>query len=471
MASDKDRNQDDINSQKISYLLKLMGKSNLGPVHSSEIDDSDYEDIPDTPDISETVTMMLAKSAIEPDLYECSTSQVQQKTESLIRAIYDDLVDDAKATGVILNDPFEKTLHLDYIQQQLTTPLKLYFYVLDSNHSWMVYWLVNSHNIIHDSPSWEPSIIEGISTKINSLIIEDGAKGIAGGAHQLGHIASTYASILALVSAKDWKTLSRIRHNLYKWLLTLKCDDGSFVMHDGGESDTRSTYCALVIASLLDVMTEELTEGVLTWLNNCQTYEGGFAGTPNAEAHGGYTFCAFASYYLLLGKNKDIKQFSESIADNIDLDNLVRWSVMRQFQIEGGFSGRSNKLVDACYSFWVGALFPLLESITDVKSLFNRDALKTYILNCAQNASTGGFRDKPGKSVDFYHTNYTLAGLSIAEHYNHLSEPNRNELDAFAYNFAAIAVDEDDINTNAINPVFCLPLGLAEECKSYFSNL
>jgi prenyltransferase beta subunit len=29
-------------------------------------------------------------------------------------------------------------------------------------------------------------------------------------------------------------------------------------------------------------------------------------------------------------------------------------------KFEGGFQGRTNKLVDGCYSFWQGALFPLL---------------------------------------------------------------------------------------------------------------
>lgn len=32
----------------------------------------------------------------------------------------------------------------------------------------------------------------------------------------------------------------------------------------------------------------------------------------------------------------------------------------------GGFRGRTNKLVDGCYSWWVGGLFPLLEDIMGV---------------------------------------------------------------------------------------------------------
>ena len=30
---------------------------------------------------------------------------------------------------------------------------------------------------------------------------------------------------------------------------------------------------------------------------------------------------------------------------------------------EGGFQGRSNKLVDGCYSFWHGGMFPRVQPI------------------------------------------------------------------------------------------------------------
>jgi len=33
----------------------------------------------------------------------------------------------------------------------------------------------------------------------------------------------------------------------------------------------------------------------------CQTYEGGFAGGPGMEAHGGYSFCGIAAL-VMLGK-------------------------------------------------------------------------------------------------------------------------------------------------------------------------
>ncbi|CAN0383622.1 unnamed protein product [Discosporangium mesarthrocarpum] len=46
--------------------------------------------------------------------------------------------------------------------------------------------------------------------------------------------------------------------------------------------------------------------------------------------------------------------------------------------------------------------------------------LQRYILLCGQYME-GGLRDKPGKPRDFYHTCYTLSGLSVAQHC--LTEP------------------------------------------------
>jgi len=44
----------------------------------------------------------------------------------------------------------------------------------------------------------------------------------------------------------------------------------------------------------------------------------------------------------------------------LDLPRLTRWVAQRQGCVEGGFNGRTNKLVDGCYSFWQGAVLPLL---------------------------------------------------------------------------------------------------------------
>jgi hypothetical protein len=95
---------------------------------------------------------------------------------------------------------------------------------------------------------------------------------------------------------------------------------------------------------------------------------------------------------------------------HMDIPMLVSWLSARQSAPEGGLSGRTNKLVDGCYSHWVGGCWPLLESSLEGKpdsteppanSLFSREGLTRYILGCCQ-GNDGGLRDKPGKYVNSY---------------------------------------------------------------------
>ncbi len=227
-----------------------------------------------------------------------------------------------------------------------------------------------------------------------------------------------------------------------------------------------------------------MTEGVADWVARCQTYEGGFGGEPFNEAHGGYNFCALATLLILNDFEK------------CQIANQRHWLVERQMKFEGGFQGRTNKLVDSCYSFWQGAACALINIINDKSSnrtcidvedalvylndnanddyqsnshLFNvfqytpivkensndniddlvinvddlntsnvrmskvsnvsgplccnQLALQRYLIHCAQ-GETGGLRDKPGKSRDYYHTCYALSGLSISQRTS--AKPNLN---------------------------------------------
>lgn len=137
----------------------------------------------------------------------------------------------------------------------------------------------------------------------------------------------------------------------------------------------RGIYCLLIVALLLDLLTPELVTGTAAFIASCQTYEGGFSSASRpyfssgilaaqrpslGEAHGGYTFCALASWVLLqpyISADED--------APRVDLRRLLRWLVhMQGLEIElGGFKGRTNKLVDGCYSWWVGGAFALLEAL------------------------------------------------------------------------------------------------------------
>lgn len=99
----------------------------------------------------------------------------------------------------------------------------------------------------------------------------------------------------------------------------------------------------------------------------------------------------------------------------MDLPLLVEWLSARQYAPEGGFAGRTNKLVDGCYSHWIGGCWPLIEAAlkrpvtasqkVDSDSLYSKEGLIRYILCACQDTSRrGGLRDKPSKYVIHHNT-------------------------------------------------------------------
>jgi protein farnesyltransferase subunit beta len=81
-------------------------------------------------------------------------------------------------------------------------------------------------------------------------------------------------------------------------------------------------------------------------------------------------------------------------------------------QAEGGFNGRPNKIVDSCYTFWIGACIRILQQSLGIEEeIVDCKAIQAYVLVAAQ--SVCGFFDKPGSSPDYYHTCYSLSGLSM----------------------------------------------------------
>lgn len=424
--------------RQLSYLLRMVSHKKLPSLTS-------FESIPDF-DVSATMDMMLRPSPLVLDLYLGETSTAQNEVESTVRALFDQVLAEGKTTARGL----DVDAHLRYLEKPLTRSLPEYFTALDSSHAWIVYWLLNAHLVL-SGEALGPELRRRALDKISLLIIDDGAGGIAGGPNgQIGHAALTYAAVLVLALVEDYSTLARIRPNLARWFASLKHPDGSFAMHVDGERDTRSAYSVLVVLKMLAIDTPRLFSGTLEWLLSCQTYEGGFAGVPGTEAHGGYTFCAVAGVFLLDG------------SDRLPVEPLLLWLSGRQLQVEGGFSGRTNKLVDACYSYWIGAVFAMVECVTNQPDLFNRSALRCYLLNCCQ-GEDGGLIDKPGKRPDFYHTNYALCGLSVAEHH---FRAKKND----GFSFVAEPMDECAY-TLAVNPVFSLPIGYAERCRQHMTAL
>lgn len=323
--------------------------------------------------------------------------------------------------------------------------------------------------------------------------------GFSGGYMQGGHILSTYACVMAMIiiGAKfdllphvfEMIDVPSIKRFFWKMKVDDPADDnfGTFRVCEHGEFDTRVVYGMVAVASTLGFLDSQernerghtLTQGTADWLLRCQTYEGGLAGEPDQEAHGGYTHCGVAALLLL-------RQ-----AHRLDLDKMLEWATSRQFEYEGGFCGRTNKLVDGCYSFWLGGLFPLIhyaklsaealekEKVKEKENVrgkgrreegketpeggntgqvdetkhvnngasstcsclsttpisealrvgsllpipndfgwcFDQHRLQRYVTLFSQSHFPApGLKDKPSKNADFYHTCYCLSGLAVSQH-------------------------------------------------------
>ena len=318
--------------------------------------------------------------------------------------------------------PLNKRVLGLYLDHAFKNPLPQQLTVLDASRPWIIYWIANclamleEHALDADAKrSIYRTLFETIASSPN--VDSNGSGPFGGGVEQLPHVAATYSAIVALVLCDNidncWDKIDT--KGIYEWFLSLKQPDGGFsTCLPSGENDTRAVYCVLAVASLLGILTEELTAGVTEYLVRCQTYEGGFGGSPfgDDEAHGGYTYCAVASL-AILGQ-----------LDKIDVERLMEWCSARQYAEEMGLSGRSNKLVDGCYSYWVGGTVAIIEAAGFGVSI-DKSALQRYILNCCQDPDHPGLRDKPGKRPDFYHTTYGLMGLSMAESKFNLGDVHR----------------------------------------------
>lgn len=219
---------------------------------------------------------------------------------------------------------------------------------LEASRPWLVYWILNALWILNDMPDFET-----LSNTVNFLSqCQQKEGGYGGGPGQYAHLGATFAAVNALsIIGTDEAYNSIDRSSLQKFLWSLRNVDGSFSLHRGGEQDIRGAYCAVSVAKMTNTYTDKLFDNTAEWIVSCQTYEGGFAGCPGMEAHGGYAYCGIAALALL------------NRTTLCDIDALLRWSVNRQMSVEGGFQGRTNKLVDGCYSFWQGAVFPIISAI------------------------------------------------------------------------------------------------------------
>lgn len=401
----------------------------------------------------------------------------------------------------------QRDKHIEYLSKGLRH-LGSTFSVLDANRPWLCYWIIHAIALLGETidDELEDNTVDFLNR------CQDPNGGFAGGPGQMPHLATTYAAVNTLITLGGDKALASInRDKLYGFMRRMKQPNGGFRMHDEGEIDVRACYTAISVASVLNILDDELIKNVGDFILSCQTYEGGIAGEPGSEAHGGYTFCGLAAM-ILIGE-----------ADRLDLPRLLDWVVFRQGK-ECGFQGRTNKLVDGCYSFWQGGAVALLQRLqsvideqmveasqsftktdspeekeslvgtsshatsctrregmsepcsSDVKNigynfinewkesepLFHSIALQQYIILCAQEQD-GGLRDKPGKRRDHYHSCYCLSGLSLCQ-YSWSKRPDSPPLPK------AVTGPYSNL-LEPIHPLFNVVLERYREAHEFFSGL
>ncbi|KAF2158887.1 hypothetical protein M409DRAFT_71431 [Zasmidium cellare ATCC 36951] len=74
-----------------------------------------------------------------------------------------------------------------------------------------------------------------------------------------------------------------------------------------------------------------------------------------------------------------------------------------------GMNGRTNKVADTCYAWWVCASFSILQQ----PNLWDHSALQKYLLDKTQHPALGGFGKFPGDLPDLYHSCLGLAALGL----------------------------------------------------------
>ena len=331
--------------------------------------------------------------------------------------------------------PLERDAHISFLVRALDG-LSSSYASLDASRPWLLYWTLHSLDLLGARPVDRfPGVVRFLAR------CQCPGGGFGGGPGQAPHTAATYAAVLALAIVGGREALGIIdTRGLRALYASLKeVDTGGFRVAPGGEADVRGAYTVLAVASLTGLLEEAgeegggaaggrevgaadaraaavggdapaaspsgggLARGVAAFLLRCQSYEGGFGGEPGNEAHGGYTFCAAAGLALLRA------------LPTADLPLLARWVARRQLRAEGGMAGRTHKLVDSCYSFWLGAVARILaQAAPAAPAIIDWRRLQAYLLACCQ-APGGGMRDKPGKPRDLYHTCYALSGLALAQ--------------------------------------------------------
>jgi protein farnesyltransferase subunit beta len=109
---------------------------------------------------------------------------------------------------------------------------------LDASRPWYLYWCLNGLKLLGEElSSYRESLIE------TARSMQNDSGGFGGGGRQFSHLATSYATVLALAVVGGSEALDVIdRKQMWKWLCQLKQLDGGFQVCLNGEEDIRLAY-------------------------------------------------------------------------------------------------------------------------------------------------------------------------------------------------------------------------------------
>lgn len=124
--------------------------------------------------------------------------------------------------------------HAAFLHKQLGR-LPAPFVAADASRPWFLYWCLNALRLLgEDVSSYRDSLIE------TARSMQNDTGGFGGGNGQSSHLATTYATVLALALVGGEDAYEVVdRRALWKWLCSLKQPGGGFQMATGGEVDVR----------------------------------------------------------------------------------------------------------------------------------------------------------------------------------------------------------------------------------------
>ncbi|KAK1705597.1 prenyltransferase and squalene oxidase [Colletotrichum lupini] len=286
--------------------------------------------------------------------------------------------------------------HVKYVQSLDTRKDEYDYWLTEHLRLNGLYWgLVALHLLGHPEALPRDETIDFVL----SCQHESGGFGAAPGhdAHMLYTVSAV--QILVMIDALDEleaRGKGQGKAQVGKFIADLQSrESGTFAGDEWGEEDTRFLYGAFNALSLLGLLSLVDVDKAVAHIVACTNFDGGYGVSPGDESHSGQIFTCVAA--LAIAGRLDL----------VEADKLGRWLSERQVA-GGGLNGRPEKDEDVCYSWWV---LSSLEIIGRTHWI-DRGKLVAFILKC-QDQELGGISDRPGNTVDVWHTCFGMTGLSL----------------------------------------------------------